>query len=296
LFDFLSNDLARALMKSARTLIVAGGCLLSLLLVGACDGFDEARFREFSSLPEDMPPAGGGFGGSGVAAGGTRGTSQPDAGEPGLAGAGGSSSEAGSGSLGAGASPGLGSDAGTGEGGAEQGGAGSGPPPDPESCGTECAVNGGTCNGDTCRFDCSSSGTCMSGQIICPPNTPCDVRCGSLGCTDNVICSPGATCSIRCEGLLACPAEVICNGDCEIECSGPRACAGGIGGDPMRLQLECSGALSCGGATQCQGPDCQIACTGTQACEQVVAFGNVNVVRCEGDRSCSSEVFCSGAA
>lgn len=259
-----------------------GQVVLAAALAIGCESFTEASFNQYSALPEPLPPEVGGSGGRAGSGSAGEGPSAGRAGADNAGGAGGSNSDPGD----AGAPPA--SDAGV--------AGGPGLPADPAVCDEACTHAGGRCEGQRCVFDCSDTASCAGGQIICPPGSDCEVRCGTYACADNVICRGGARCAIRCEGMLSCAAEIICNGDCDVECVGPRACAGGIGGTPRSLELECSGALSCAGNTQCQGPRCAVECSGAQACQQVVLFGDVNVLSCSGSRSCEESVFCSGAA
>lgn len=222
--------------------------------------------------------SGGEGGQSGASAGGNGGTA-PDAGASGGAGAEG------------GASGGAGGDPGQ----AGSGGAGGGgTPPSDGSCPAQCVRSGGRCSDGTCIFDCESPDSCTVGQLLCPPRTPCLVRCGDRSCVDNVVCGAFAECDVRCEGELSCAAEVICEGDCEVTCSGARSCRGGIGGSVQLLELECSGRESCGSTVQCEGLECRLSCSGPESCARVRTFASDNRVECSGAASCDTSVTCFG--
>jgi hypothetical protein len=168
------------------------------------------------------------------------------------------------------------------------------PPPSDASCGEQCVRNGGRCGEGTCFFDCAARGACDTRQLLCPPDRPCDVTCGERSCTDNVVCPVGSTCAIRCAGEEACAKEIICEGQCDVECTGERSCRGGIGGAAVLLQLECSGRESCGSTVQCEGRDCQVSCSGRDSCERVRIFAAQNTLVCSGRDSCGTDITCMG--
>jgi len=167
-------------------------------------------------------------------------------------------------------------------------------PPSDASCGDQCVRNGGRCSAGTCFFDCAASGACTTRQILCPPDLPCDVTCGTRACTDNVLCPVGATCAIRCSGDESCAKEIICEGQCDVACSGEQACRGGIGGAAVLLELECSGRESCGSTVQCEGRDCRVSCSGRDSCERVRIFAAQNTLVCSGRDSCRRDITCMG--
>jgi len=177
--------------------------------------------------------------------------------------------------------------------------AGAGAPPIPSvgdgSCGAQCARNGGLCSNGTCFFDCQATGSCASKQVICPSGVPCDVTCGDRACTSNVLCSVNSTCNIRCVGERSCGAELICEGQCHVTCSGLNSCPGGTGGAVQLLDLKCTGRQSCGSTVQCEGADCNVVCSGQQSCGRVKIFGAQNRLVCSGADSCGTNVSCNGA-
>jgi hypothetical protein len=162
------------------------------------------------------------------------------------------------------------------------------------SCGAQCEYAGGRCSGGVCFFDCRATGSCSTQQVICPAGVPCDITCGDRACTSNVICHAGSSCDIRCVGERACGSEVICEGDCNVICSGQNSCPGGTGGAVQHLNLTCTGRQSCGSTVQCEGDTCEVACTGQQSCARVKIFGSTNTLTCTGQNSCGTDVSCNG--
>jgi hypothetical protein len=165
-----------------------------------------------------------------------------------------------------------------------------------DSCGAQCALNGGLCAGGTCFFDCQAPGSCASRQVICPSGVPCDVTCGDRACTSNVLCSVNSVCNIRCQGERSCAAELICEGTCNVICSGANSCPGGTGGAAQLLNLHCTGRQSCGSTVQCEGQACEVECAGQQSCERVKIFGAQNKLVCSGAGSCDTDVSCNGTS
>jgi len=163
-----------------------------------------------------------------------------------------------------------------------------------DSCGAQCALNGGLCSGGVCFFDCQAPGSCASRQVICPTGVPCDVTCGDRACTSNVLCPASSVCNINCVGERSCGAELICEGTCNVICSGVSSCPGGTGGAAQLLNLHCTGRQSCGSTVQCEGQVCEVECTGQQSCDRVKIFGSQNTLVCSGQGSCGTDVSCNG--
>lgn len=168
------------------------------------------------------------------------------------------------------------------------------PGADDGSCGAQCGYAGGRCSQGVCFFDCRANGSCSTQQVICPVGVPCDITCGDRACTSNVICHRGSSCDIRCIGERSCGSEVICEGDCNLTCSGQNSCPGGTGGAVQHLNLRCTGRQSCGSTVQCEGDTCEVACTGQQSCGRVKIFGSTNTLTCTGQNSCGTDVSCNG--
>lgn len=272
--------------------------LMSLLVTVACDDRVELVFGEVQRLDPMGASGSGGRAGEALLT--------PDAAAPG-------SGEAGGGGTGSGATGGAPSGGTAGRGGAsddpdDPADAGGGPvlevdagepapavpPPSDGSCGAQCVRNGGRCFEGACVFDCEGPDSCTSGQVLCPPGRPCDVRCGDGSCLDNVVCGVLADCDISCEGKGSCAREVICEGECTVTCSGAGSCGGGIGGSVELLDLECSGADSCGSTVQCEGQECRLSCSGPHSCDRVRMFALLNSLDCSGEGSCGSDIACYG--
>lgn len=277
--------------QTVRGLASVGVVILAGIVSCQEDGAFFERSPELRPFPQLNAGTGGGLSGPSdtsdrVDAGGASGSSGADPDDPG-----------GGGEPGGGAD-GSAADAG-GEGGDDAPSAGGTggvvvPLPSDDSCGLQCARNGGRCFEETCFFDCDAVDSCTTEQVLCPLTGACEVRCGNRSCVNNVVCGAFGECTVSCEGELSCAAEVICEGECDITCSGARSCRGGIGGSVQLLELECSGAQSCGGLVQCEGDDCQLSCSGAQSCAQVNTFGAENSLDCSGPSSCDSSVTCLG--
>jgi len=289
---------------AAPTALVRVAGLAGVALMLACNASNGEFFETDVELEPLSPPGLGQGGGESV---GNPGLGSPDSGADGMTNAGGTGGSGatvtpppvGAGGSGGGPRPVDPPDAGPGPvGEAGSGGTGgsvAGPyPPSDASCGDQCTRNGGRCSEGTCFFDCAAAGACASRQVLCPPDRPCDVTCGSRACVDNVVCPVGATCAIRCSGDESCAKEIICEGECDVECSGERACRGGIGGAAVLLQLECSGRESCGSTVQCEGRDCRVSCSGRESCARVRIFATQNTLVCGGRDSCATDVTCLG--
>jgi hypothetical protein len=88
---------------------------------------------------------------------------------------------------------------------------------------------------------------------------------------------------------------VICEGQCNVSCSGTDSCASGIGGSVQYLDLECSGVRSCDATVSCEGGDCRLSCSGRQSCARVRTLAVANSVICSGVGSCRGEFTCLGS-
>jgi hypothetical protein len=223
-----------------RSLFVAAvATVLGSLTAAGCGSTDDpggggAAGRAGSSGAAGTSAAGGGSGTSGAS--GTGGNS----GTNGSAGSGGTS--------GAGAG-GTGADAGGrgGSGGAADGG--------PSSCPGQCECQ----QGNTCNFDCRSSGSCN--QIDCLGAT-CTADCVNGGCA--LDCDVGGTCNYKCSGggcSTDCDADSMCTidcsaGGCDILCDANSQCTVTCGGSrPCNVQCQSGGSATCTG-TGCMLSGC----------------------------------------
>jgi hypothetical protein len=172
-----------------------------------------------------------------------------------------------------------------------------------------------TCPPDMpCRVECTGALTCKSG-VDCSPATSCDVVCeGPSSCglagVPAIIACPSGSCDLDCEadacvsvtlqcGGAGCKAtclegacaQLVCEGDCKIQCAGELAC-----GDVKCLggpcEIGCGSKSACAGV-QCGGAECAVTCDGTASC------GNVSCVdacacsvECSGRMSCGSGAVC----
>jgi hypothetical protein len=253
------------------------------------------------SPDSDEPGAGGasaagGRAGAGTAAGSGGSSASGDGDDDPQSPGGGGPSAGGSGPGGGGRGPGGGD---SGPGGGDSGGEGGAgvyePPPDDGSCSDVCSRRGGRCFEGTCHFDCDAPGSCSDEQTICPPGEPCEVRCGDDACAQNVICSRYSQCNVVCEGERSCDRQVICEGVCDITCSGRDSCRSGIGGPVELLEVDCSGERSCAATVSCEGQECRLACSGRESCGRIRTLAVQNTVSCSGVGSCATDVLCLGA-
>ncbi|HTV22272.1 MAG TPA: hypothetical protein VMG12_26470, partial [Polyangiaceae bacterium] len=91
-----------------------------------------------------------------------------------------------------------------------------------------------------------------------------------------------------------CARQVICEGECDVTCSGRDSCRSGIGGPVDLLELNCSGERSCAGTVSCEGQDCRLTCSGAESCGRIRTLAVDNVVTCSGSGSCAGEFTCLG--
>ena len=68
-------------------------------------------------------------------------------------------------------------------------------------------------------------------------------------------------------GTGSCRGVVGCSGaSCQVNCSGPQACAMGVGADAAGNNISCRGNGACAGRVRCSGNTCTTDCTGPGAC------------------------------
>ena len=132
----------------------------------------------------------------------------------------------------------------------------------------ELGCTNGRCDAaGVCVIDCSASSSCVSSDVLCPPNIPCRVVCGDYACAHHIICGYATSCEVQCTGASSCGDEIRCSsGPCDVTCSGTSSC---------RRRIKCS--LSC---------SCDASCTGSGSCPEISECPMTT--KCQLGRGCSS--------
>lgn len=165
-------------------------------------------------------------------------------------------------------------------------------------CSPACPMEAMCVEGGVCSFDCTQAGACAA-RVVCPAGAPCQVSCGSNGCTGGVDCRDASSCSIDCTGTTSCKGPIACGGTgCTINCAGTNSCSNTIACDgPGSCHISCGNTSSCAGSITSQAAQTTACCSGVNACSGSIGCGGATcAVICSGLSACAAGVRCDAGS
>jgi hypothetical protein len=151
--------------------------------------------------------------------------------------------------------------------------------------------------GMPCHVSCISKDSCGAG-VDCTLATKCDISCSGVQSCGGIVQCSGASCVVNCLELSTCSKLVSCGADrCELTCSGSGSCATGVvcTGTPSLCNIGCTGPVACKGGIEGRG-NSELRCTGSGSCPSTVACsGQKCTILCNPHESCGGAVCCQAA-